>query len=989
MPNARILCILMRLLFALAVALPLSLAHAQEDDPNRMLHVKTKDLQLIYYPPLEYLVPYATGTFANSHAWQRRTFGWTPSQRTGVFLKDFSDYGGGSAWGAPFNTVSLDVAPPLLAFESNSAAERMYSLMNHELVHVAAFDVASNADRFWRSAFFGKVAPQPQNPESLLYSYLTLPRFTTPRWYVEGAAVFFETWMGGGLGRAQGGYDEMVFRAMVRDGARFYDPLGLVSRGVLTDFQVGVNAYLYGTRFMTWLAYEHGPDKVVAWLRREEGSQRQYADQFAQVFGKPLETAWSEWTAFEAGFHRSNLERVRAHPITPYRVLGGAAVGSISRTYYDAASGNVYGAFRAPGVQDHIAALNTRDGSYRKVGDIKRGILYRVASFAFDAERGTAIYTDRNHAYRDLVTLDVKTGEQRVVFPNARIGELVVNPVDHVLWGVRHEHGIATLVRLPAPYTEWFAVHEFPYGVVPSDLDISPDGKLLSASVSEVTSDQFVRVWSIEQLLAGDLKPRAEFSFGQSVPESFVFSRDGRFLYGSSYYTGVSNIFRCELANGATEAVSNAEVGFFRPADLGDGRLFVLAYTAQGFVPAVIDAKPLANVSNIRFLGTELVNRHPVIKTWQVPAANVAEAERDIIERGPYEPIQQMRLANAYPVLQGYKSSAGVGYRVNFEDPIGFARVSVTAAWTPGNGDQPGAQRAHLDVQGSYLGWRAQLAWNKSDFYDLFGPTKRSRKGMLAKLGYDHYLVYDDPRQLVWSNDIAFYDKIDTLPQAQNVGSGAKRLATAETQFKYSDLQRSVGAVDDERGLAWNAGLQASRAGAFNASRLRAGIDLGFALPWAHWSLWSRTDIGAASGNESDPNASFYFGAFGNNKVDNGSVRRYRDAGSMPGFEIDQIGGRRFVRQMIEWTLPPYVFESAGTPAFHANWLRTAVFAAGLWTDPRDGTGTRRYGSLGTQADLRLATLYWYQMVLSVGYARGFEPSKPARNEWMISLKVL
>ena len=36
--------------------------------------------------------------------------------------------------------------------------------------------------------------------------------------------------MGGGLGRVQGGFYEMVFRAMVRDEASFYDPLGLESR---------------------------------------------------------------------------------------------------------------------------------------------------------------------------------------------------------------------------------------------------------------------------------------------------------------------------------------------------------------------------------------------------------------------------------------------------------------------------------------------------------------------------------------------------------------------------------------------------------------------------------------------------------------------------------------------------------------------------------------------------------------------------------------
>ena len=76
--------------------------------------------------------------------------------------------------------------------------------------------------------------------------------------------MFFETWMGGGLGRAQGGYDETVFRAMVRDDAHFYDPLGLVSRGISVSFQAGGNAYLYGTRFFTYLAYIYSPEKVIA-----------------------------------------------------------------------------------------------------------------------------------------------------------------------------------------------------------------------------------------------------------------------------------------------------------------------------------------------------------------------------------------------------------------------------------------------------------------------------------------------------------------------------------------------------------------------------------------------------------------------------------------------------------------------------------------------------------------------------------------------------
>ena len=86
---------------------------------------------------------------------------------------------------------------------------------------------------------------------SMLYSFLTSPRWYSPRWYHEGIAVFLETWMAGGIGRTLGGYDEMVFRTMVLEDAYFYDVVGLESEGTTIDFQVGQNSYLYGTRFVT------------------------------------------------------------------------------------------------------------------------------------------------------------------------------------------------------------------------------------------------------------------------------------------------------------------------------------------------------------------------------------------------------------------------------------------------------------------------------------------------------------------------------------------------------------------------------------------------------------------------------------------------------------------------------------------------------------------------------------------------------------------
>ena len=930
--------------FCLAALLPLAAAAA--DNPLGMSYVDTAGARVIYFDSLDFLAPHAVQTFTNSHAWQRKRFGWNPSEPVTVLLKDGADYGNAHALAAPHTRLIFDVAPESHAFETSTGSERFYSTMNHELVHLVQGDIASEQDRRWRRFFHGKVSPQAENPETLLYNYLTVPRFAAPRWYIEGGAVFMETWMSGGLGRAQGGYDEMVFRAMVRDNASFHDPLSLVSKGIRSDFQVGANAYLYGTRFMTWLALVHSPQQVVAWIRRDEDSRRYYADQFEHVFGLPLEQAWQQWIAFEQDFQRSNLAEVRKNPITAHRALVQRPIGSVSRVYFDEARGLLYGGFRFPGVVEHVGALNTRDGSIKRLADIKRAMLYRVTSFAYDPTEGTAFYTNDNLAHRDLMAVNVETGAIRTLLENARIGEVVLNPKDKSLIGVRHARGLATLVRIPHPYDSWEPVHEFAYEFVPTDLDISPDGRLLSASMGEVNGDQFLRVWELDKLLSGNLKPLSEFRFGQSVPESFVFSRDSRYLFGSSYYTGVSNIFRYEVATGDVVAVSNAEAGFFRPVPLSDGRLLVLTYTGAGFVPATIDPVAIENVSAIKFLGAQLAAKHPVVTTWQVPPPSSVDFDKEVTGRGHFAPLRSLTLENAYPVLQGYKDYAG-------------------------------------------LGWHGTFSRNRSDFYDLFGPTKRSRKGTALSLGYEDLLIYDQPRSLLLNYDLKYRSGIDTLPEAQNIGTAFSNLLNVEVGLHFSDLRRSLGAVEDEKGLAWSIAGSATRVNGQVIPQLVGDAAVGFPLPLNHASVWLRGAAGSINGARSNPVANFYFGGFGNNYVDSRSIKRYHEYTSMPGFEINALQGQSFAKSTIELNLPPVVFDAAGMPVFHATWLRPSVFASALWTDPGRSTLRERYTSLGAQADVRFSVLHWNEITLSFGYAVGYKGGRRSGNEAMVSLKIL
>ena len=86
-------------------------------------------------------------------------------------------------------------------------------------------------------------------------------------------------------------------------------------------------------------------------------------------------------------------------------------------------------------------------------------------------------------ASRDIMQLNVTTGEQHMVLHDARIGDIVFNPADRSLWGLRHLNGFVTLVRIPEPYTSWNQIHTFPFGRVPFDLDISADGRVCAINV--------------------------------------------------------------------------------------------------------------------------------------------------------------------------------------------------------------------------------------------------------------------------------------------------------------------------------------------------------------------------------------------------------------------------------------------------------------------------------------------------------------------------
>ncbi len=954
--------------------------------------LETEQMRLLYFSPsLDYLAKYTARCLINSMEFQRRVYGFESPEKLTVMLRDFSDRGNAGAGAIPRNSVVFDVAPADVSFGHITTGENIYAASNHELVHIAGFDKAAARDRSFRRLLRGKVMPISEHPETLLYQYLTAPRVAVPRWYTEGIAVFSDTWMAGGLGRAQGSYDEMVFRSMVLDDTHFYDPLGLVAEGVTIDFHVMAKAYLYGTRFMTYLAYEYSPDHLVRWISRTDDSKAYYSTQFRQVFGVSLAEAWQGWLEFERGFQQANLERIREFPVTPFEDLSERALGFISRAYYDREKNTMYAGFNYPGVVSHIGAISLDDGSLERLIDIKGPARYSVSSLAYDPVDEKIFFTTDHYAYRDLRVLNLATGKARILLKEARIGELVFDRNDRSLWGVRHLNGIASLVRIPYPYEEWNQIRSWPFGEAIFDIDISPDSSLLSASVGDISGDNDLEVFRVEdlrneELSQDDLIPIAELDVATSIPMGFVFSPDGRYLYGSSYYTGAANIFRLEVATNEFDVLTNTETGFFRPIPMGDDRLLVFRYTGEGFVPATIEVSPIEDVNAITFLGRKVIERHPILEQWQVGSPADVPIESLIIEEGEYGTFEPMKLESIYPVVVGYKNTAAAGFRINLSDYVGINRAHLLATYSD-DSELQSDERFHLEFEYERYDWRLSYWHNYADFYDLFGPTKRSRKGYSIGVNWDKMLIFDEPREMELTLDSVFYGDLEELPASQGIPSISDQLWESAVSLRYENLRGSLAQVDDEKGVSWEIVADGSYVESSLIPRLRLDFDAGFPL-FSHSSLWLRTSLGAADGDLDDPFAKFFFGGFGNNWLDRLEVKRYREHYAFPGLEISEIGGRNYGKIMLDWNLPPIRFREVGWQSFYATWARTSIFAGGLVTDPDVSAVRREIADLGIQVDIKLTALSRSNLTLSLGYAVAAESGFDDRDEWMASLKV-
>lgn len=749
-----------RLLLLLALAVS---AHAaSEFPPNYRWQTLTTEHFFVHFHQGEETVARRAAAIAEDvHARLTPLMRWQPRERTHLILTDHVDVSNGSATPFPRNRIEVYVSAPGGDPSSPIAYydDWMELVIVHEYAHILHLDQARGIPRALRTVLG-------RHP-------IAFPNEWSPLWMIEGLATFIESETTE-AGRVKGTFGEMVLRAAALEDRW---PTEAQASGLTPFWPGGASRYLFGSKFLTWVARRHGADALARYFNEYSGRLIPYQiNRTARhVFGTSISDLWAEWSREQQAAYEA--ERARLGPLTnaqrltrlgyetKYPVLSpdGTRLAYGHRGPFERGTIRV----RDLAAQRDVATLDVTElsalswspdgtsiafsqlefvGSFSILSDIylwragegrarriTRGA--RLKDPAFADER-TLIAVQNEAGRNRLVEVDIATGSVRVL----------VTPDDETQFSEPQVHG------------DRIAVAEWRQGRI-DIVTYSRNG----ARIANLTA-----------------------ALPRSANASPRFTDDGSAIVFMSDVTGIPNVFRAGADGGPMRRLTNVAGGAFFPETSGD-RIYFADYHSGGFDIAVAEAGEFAIDAVQRgdrrdrlssTFGGEVERYSPrtsVLPTWWSPIASgnaygVTTSGGDVLGFHQYTATVTNAydsLVYAYDRLYPTITLSTLGYDdepIVFSTPGGLvpysetnrrfvAQVSApfrrfrwqTYGWVGGVHDRitgdlpPGIPAAALErngvFRGTLQGFRAGALFNNAEIQ----PFSISREnGVTARLDYEN-----------------------------------------------------------------------------------------------------------------------------------------------------------------------------------------------------------------------------------------------------------
>jgi len=918
-----------------------------------------------------------------------KIFKYESSDKIIISTYDVSDYGFAAASTTPQNFIRLEIEPLEPGYEMVPYNERIQWLLSHELVHIIVNDAEVQPETFYRNVF-GKVPPDKIQPLSAFYSLLTNYNRYTPRWHQEGIAVFFETWLSGGFGRVLGSFDEMYFRSMVYEGMPFPSQLDLETLLAHNSILLVNIQYIYGGRFLSYLSILYGSDKVVDWFRTIKGEAYiGFESKFQEIFKKDFYSAWGDFIAYEIEFQDDNISVLEKSELTELKEINTQNFGWVSKPCLDRPTNSIYYVYHRPAQLSTLQSLDLSTGISKEITSIPTPSMLQVCSIALDEVNGLLFYTtNNNQLFRDIHVYHLESGDEKILFENARVGDLAISPVTHELWGVQHDAGFATLVYSPYPYKELIKIKTFELEEEIFNLSIDVSGKKLAAGLRQPSGLQSIIIMNIETIVTDSLFNYQIISSSGS-PENPAWSQDGKVLYWNAYTNGVSNIYRYDFDDLSLKAISNCMTGLFRPLEILPDSIFAFEYFTDGFKPVIFENKPANFLPAINYLGQRVIEEDPKLYSWNLNTDTSDINPMDFSLETNYNGLENLHLQSLFPMVSGFQNQVVFGLFARVSDPLLVHDFYLSAGVSPLS-ENPSYPLWHLRFKYDYKQLLfLEVLYNGDDFFDLFNKLKRGMLGEQYKMGHTYYWLYDNPLKIKQASTLTLYRNVEYVYD-NLVRVSQPDFAVLATNLNSKNLRKTIGSSDYEYGneLNWTVTLYGTE---FDqpevAVNTYADLSNFRTWLWKHNVLHVKIAGGYLWYNENIVQSKFYIGGFGNRPVDNSEVRQFRRIFRFPGISIYSLDVEKFGKLMLENDFPPIRVSDWILFDQFVNHIDFEVYSQGLITQSYLGN---YLVNAGAQMDIRLKHWYNLESTFSAGIAKAWVlPTGSTDWEWFLSIKLL
>jgi hypothetical protein len=953
----------------------------------KWLERDSEHFRLIYLSENEYLADHILNSAENALEPLSKLFNYTPTERIIINIYDINDYGLGSATTVPQNIIRLSIEPFEAGYENMLYTERHYWLLTHELVHIVINDQSTDFESITRK-LFSKVPPEQGQPSSIIFSLLTNFGRYTPRWHQEGIAVYLETWLNGGFGRSFSNFDEMYFRTLVLDDEEFPRNINLETIYTHNSFLLGTLHYFLGTRFISYLSIQFGPEKVFSWYTSEPGDfYKGTSEKFEEVFGESFDVAWLNFIDSEKVFQNQNIRKLNKYKLTPSRHLTRESFGWVTQPNLEKNQNHIiFGSHRSHKLAN-LEKIDIRSGIVEEIGTLPTPSMYQVSSTAYDKTNNFLFYTtNNNQLYRDIWVLDVEEKKQKILFENYRVGYLTISENTHELWGIEHSNGFASLVFSPFPYADIYPVVKFNSGQEVNQLSVSPSGKYLAAVLHQTDGTQSLIVVNSDKLRQSG-KCSYDVISNEGSPENPSWSPDNNTLFWNASTNGVSNIYRKDFSTGDITAMSHTLRGFFKPVYLSPDSLFVFEYSSEGFIPAIIPNTPAEYLPAIEYYGMRVIEKNPELAGFNISGNSTNSEENNLGETVKYNALANIDINSVIPTISGFQSQKVIGLYSHLSDPMFIHDFQIEVGVSPFNKNSV-APKFHLRAKYDY-NRKIHLSFdqNATDFYDLFNDRKRGMIGRKITLGYSHYWKYDNPHKIKQSTEVTLYNGVQFIND-NLVKVSRPDFMVAQTQWNSTNLRRTIGSSDYENGNVFDVTLRV-----FGDNPDAPEYAGQVTAEWDNYSKWladhNTFHFQLAGGYHYDNpdliQARFYFGGFGNRYVENVDVKQYRKLFRFPGLPIYSLAADRFVKVIFENNLPPLRFANAAIGSHLINHVDASIYSQALFMNSDQGD---KWIDLGAQVNFVMKHWFNLETTFSTGIAKAWGKNS-SDWEWFMSLKLL